>query len=153
MRQTPKVTPKVSLVEWGPNAPASLAATGKDTAPGFARKRLLLYGNGYCSAATPTLFTLVDEYQNRGTTAGGRRSSPSQERVCRNPDAVPNRSRGPGVVCPRRWRIAWHVKNYSKRKKKPEGSTPPGRILQEIRRMCIHLRLMFWPGISDQGQQ
>jgi hypothetical protein len=49
--------------------------------------------------------------------------------------------------------ITWHLKNYSKKKKKPEGSMPPGRILQEIRRMCIDLRLRFWPGISHQGQQ
>ena len=50
--------------------------------------------------------------------------------------------------------IAWHIKNYSKKKKRPEGSMPPGRILQEIRRMCIELRLTFWPGMSNhQGQQ
>jgi hypothetical protein len=49
--------------------------------------------------------------------------------------------------------IAWQVKNYSK-KKKPAGSTPPGKILQEIRRMCIDLRLTFWPGMSNhQGHQ
>ena len=49
--------------------------------------------------------------------------------------------------------IAWHIKKYSK-KQKPDGSMPPGRTLQEIRRMCIDLRLTFWPGMSDhQGQQ
>lgn len=31
---------------------------------------------------------------------------------------------------------------------------PPGKILQQIRRMCIDLRLTFWPGMSNhQGQQ
>ncbi len=34
----------------------------------------------------------------------------------------------------------------------PEGSMPPGRILKEIRRMCIDLRLAL-AGISEQGQQ
>jgi hypothetical protein len=49
--------------------------------------------------------------------------------------------------------IAKHVKNYSK-KKKPAGSVPPGRTLQEIRRMCIDLRLTFFPGMfTPQGQQ
>jgi hypothetical protein len=49
--------------------------------------------------------------------------------------------------------IASHIKNYPKRKKRG-GSMPPGKILQEIRRTCIDLRLTFWPGMSDhQGQQ
>ena len=48
--------------------------------------------------------------------------------------------------------IAWQVKNYSK--KKPQGSMHPGRTLQEIRRMCIDLRLTFFPGMSTpQGKQ
>ena len=49
--------------------------------------------------------------------------------------------------------IAWQVKNHSK-KKKPVGALPPGRILQEIRRMCIDLRLTFFPGmLTPHGQQ
>jgi hypothetical protein len=49
--------------------------------------------------------------------------------------------------------IAWQVKNHSK-KKKPVGVLPPARILQEIRRMCIDLRLTFFPGMSTpHGQQ
>jgi hypothetical protein len=48
--------------------------------------------------------------------------------------------------------ITWRVKSYSK-KKKPHGSISPGRTLQEIRRMCIDLRLTFWPGILDEGLQ
>jgi hypothetical protein len=49
--------------------------------------------------------------------------------------------------------IAWHVRNYSK-KRKLEGSMPPGQILKEIRRLCIDLRLTFWPGMCNhQGQQ
>jgi hypothetical protein len=50
--------------------------------------------------------------------------------------------------------IAWHVKKYTKKRKQLEGSMPPGKVLQEIRRMCIDLRLTFWPGMSNhQGQQ
>lgn len=49
--------------------------------------------------------------------------------------------------------IARQVKNHAK-KKKPVGALPPGRILQEIRRMCIDLRLTFFPGMStSHGQQ
>jgi hypothetical protein len=49
--------------------------------------------------------------------------------------------------------IAWHVKKYAKTKKSA-GSMPPGKILQEIRQMCIDLRLTFWPGMWDHhGQQ
>jgi hypothetical protein len=49
--------------------------------------------------------------------------------------------------------ISLHIKNYSK-KKKMAGTIPPGRILQEIRRICIDLRLTFWPGMSNpEGQQ
>ena len=49
--------------------------------------------------------------------------------------------------------IAWQVKNHSK-KKRSVGALPPGRILQEIRRMCIDLRLTFFPGMSTpHGQQ
>jgi hypothetical protein len=50
--------------------------------------------------------------------------------------------------------IAWHVKNHSRNKQKVGNSLPPGKVLQEIRRMCIDLRLTFWPGMSNhQGQQ
>lgn len=50
--------------------------------------------------------------------------------------------------------IAWHVKNHSRNRQKLGGSRPPGKVLQEIRRMCIDLRLTFWPGMSNhQGQQ
>jgi hypothetical protein len=57
------------------------------------------------------------------------------------------------VSAPAAGAIAWQIKEYSK-KNKPKGSMSPGKILQEIRRMCIDLRLTFWPGMSNhQGQQ
>jgi len=109
---------------------------------------------GHGSAATPTLFTLVDEYEK----------SEEQQPVVE--EVAPRKSGFAEILmqfptdlvdlvlsAPAAGAIAWHVKNYSKRKKRPEGSMPPGRILKEIRRMCINLRLTFWPGISDQGQQ
>jgi hypothetical protein len=108
---------------------------------------------GHSSAATPSLFTLVDEYQR----------SEEQQPVVE--EVAPRKSGFAEILmqfptdlvdmvlsAPAAGAIAWHVKNYSK-KKKPEGSMPPGRILKEIRRMCIDLRLAFWPGISEQGQQ
>ena len=109
---------------------------------------------GHGSAATPTLFTLVDEYEK----------SEEQQPVVE--EVAPRKSGFAEILmqfptdlvdlvlsAPAAGAIAWHVKNYSKRKKRPERSMPPGRILKEIRRRCIDLRLAFWPGISEQGQQ
>ena len=110
---------------------------------------------GHGSAATPTLFTLVDEYEK----------SEEQQPVVE--EVAPRKSGFAEILmqfptdlvdlvlsAPAAGAIAWHVKNYSKRKKRPERSMPPGRILKEIRRMCIDLRLTFWPGMSNhQGQQ
>ena len=48
--------------------------------------------------------------------------------------------------------IAVRTKAHSSRKKKQIGSINPGRTLKEIRRICIEIRLIFWPGISDEGR-
>ena len=48
--------------------------------------------------------------------------------------------------------IAVRTKTYSSRKKKQPGSINPGKTLKEIRRICIDIRLVFWPGISDEGR-
>jgi hypothetical protein len=48
--------------------------------------------------------------------------------------------------------IAFHTKMDSRRKNKQPGSIHPGKTLKEIRRMCIEIRLAFWPGISDHGR-
>ena len=101
---------------------------------------------GHGNTVTPTLFTLVEE-------------QPLVEEVLPLKSALaeilmqfPTDLIDLVLSAPAAGAIAWHVKKYSK-KKKPEGSMPPGRTLQEIRRMCIDLRLTFWPGICDQGQQ
>lgn len=48
--------------------------------------------------------------------------------------------------------IAWQVKQYSK--KKPQGLISAAQTLREIRRMCIDLRLTFFPGMSTpHGKQ
>jgi Family of unknown function (DUF6011) len=108
---------------------------------------------GQSSAATPTLFGLVGENKQRG-------EQPIVEELLR-------RNSGLAVIlmqyptdlidlvlsAPAAGAIASHVKNYSK-KRKPKDSMHPAKILQEIRRMCIDLRLTFWPGMfNHQGQQ
>jgi hypothetical protein len=108
---------------------------------------------GYSSEATPTLFSLVEEDeqiedQTVVEEVSTRRSGLDEILMQFPTDLVDLVLSAPVAGA-----IAWYVKNYSK-KKKPEGSMPPGRILQEIRRMCIDLRLTFWPGMSNhQGQQ
>ena len=108
---------------------------------------------GHGSAATPTLFTLVEEDVQPEEQPVVEEVSPRKSGFAEILMQFPTDLVDLVLSAPAAGAITWHVKNYSKRKKKLEGSTPPGRILQEIRRMCIDLRLTFWPGISDQGQQ
>jgi len=108
---------------------------------------------GHGSAATPTLFTLVEEDVQSEEQPVVEEVSPRKSGFAEILMQFPTDLVDLVLSAPAAGAIAWHVKNYSKRKKRPEGSMPPGRILQEIRRMCINLRLTFWPGISDQGQQ
>jgi len=108
---------------------------------------------GHGSAATPTLFTLVDEDEQTDKQPVVEEVSTRRNGFAEILVQFPTDLVDLVLSAPAAGAIAWHVKNYSKKKKKPEGSTPPGRILQEIRRMCIDLRLTFWPGISEQGQQ
>jgi len=109
---------------------------------------------GHSDAATPSLFTLVDEYQkSEEQQPVVEEVSPRKSGFAEILMQFPTDLVDLVLSAPAAGAIAWHVKNYSKRKKRSEGSMPPGRVLQEIRRMCINLRLTFWPGISDQGQQ
>lgn len=109
---------------------------------------------GHSSETTPTLFTLVDEDEQTDKQpmveeVATRRNGFAEILVQFPTDLVDLVLSAPVAGA-----IAWHVKNHSKKKKKTEYSMPPGRILQEIRRMCIDLRLTFWPGMSNhQGQQ
>ena len=130
-----------------------MAVIEEDTAPGFARKAVpIMRQSVMASAATPTLFTLVEEGQHIEEQPLVEEVLPRKSALAEILMQFPTDLIDLVLSAPAAGAIAWHVKNYSK-KKKPEGSMPPGRILQEIRRMCIDLRLTFWPGISHQGQQ
>jgi len=107
----------------------------------------------HSSAATLTLFGLVDEDEQPEEQPVVEEVSTRRSGLAEMLMQFPTDLVDLVLSAPAAGAIAWHVKKYSKKKKKPEGSMPPGRILQEIRRMCINLRLTFWPGISDQGQQ
>jgi len=108
---------------------------------------------GHGSAATPTLFTLVEEDVQPEEQPVFEEVAPRKSGFAEILMQFPTDLVDLVLSAPAAGAIAWHVKNYSKRKRSLEGSMPPGRILKEIRRMCIDLRLAFWPGISEQGQQ
>jgi len=108
---------------------------------------------GHGSVDTPTLFTLVEEGQHI-------KKQPLVEEVLPHKRAhteilmqFPTDLIDLVLSAPAAGAIASHVKNYSK-KRKPKDSVHPAKVLQEIRRMCIALRLTFWPGMfNHQGQQ
>ena len=108
---------------------------------------------GQGSAAIPALFGLVEENEQRAERpiveeVSTRKSGPAEILMQYPTDLIDL-----VLSAPAAGEIAWHVKKYAK-KKKPAGSMPPGRTLQEIRRMCIDLRLTFFPGMSTpQGRQ
>lgn len=122
------------------------------------RSKVRSHGTSYYAAihhgraVTPTLFTLVEEGQHIEEQPLIEEVLPSERALTEILMQFPTDLIDLVLSAPAAGAIAWHVKKYSK-KKKPEGSMPPGRTLQEIRRMCIDLRLTFWPGICDQGQQ
>jgi len=107
---------------------------------------------GHGSAVTPTLFTLVEEGQHMEEQPLVKEVIPRKSALAEILMQFPTDLVELVLSAPATGAIARHIKNYSK-KKKPAGSMPPGRTLQEIRRMCIDLRLTFWPGVSDQGLQ
>lgn len=47
--------------------------------------------------------------------------------------------------------IATHLKRH-RRKKLTQGDQSPKITLKEIRRRCINLRMLFWPGFSLKGE-
>lgn len=47
--------------------------------------------------------------------------------------------------------IATHLKRH-RRKKLTQGDQSPMITLKEIRRRCINLRMLFWPGFSFKGE-
>jgi len=48
--------------------------------------------------------------------------------------------------------IAAQIKSYSRGKRKQSGISA-GKVLKQIRRMCIEFRLLFWPGLSMNLKQ
>jgi len=107
---------------------------------------------GHGSAATPTLFSLVEEDVQPEEQPVVEEVSPRKSGFAEILMQFPTDLVDLVLSAPAAGAIAKHVKNYSK--EKPAGSMPPGKTLQEIRRMCIDLRLTFFPGMSTpQGQQ
>jgi hypothetical protein len=47
--------------------------------------------------------------------------------------------------------IATHLKRTRRKHPFPKGYSP-GKTLKEIRRTCIDLRMLFWPGFSFKGE-
>jgi len=108
---------------------------------------------GHGSTVNPTLFALVEEGQHIEERPLVEEVLPRKSALAEILMQFPTDLIDLVLSAPAAGAIAWQVKNYSK-KNKPKGSMPPGNILQEIRRICIDLRLTFWPGMSNhQGQQ
>ena len=108
---------------------------------------------GHNTAGIPTLFTLVDEDAQIEEQPVVEELSTHRSGLAKNLRQFPTDLVDLVLSAPAAGAIAWQVKNYSKKKTRA-GSMPPGRTLQEIRRMCIDLRLTFFPGMSTpQGQQ
>jgi len=51
------------------------------------------------------------------------------------------------VSAPAPGSIAAQIKLYSHRKSK-QNEVPAGKLIKQIRRVCIEFRLLFWPGLS-----
>jgi len=47
--------------------------------------------------------------------------------------------------------IAMRVKSHRRKRSKQKGQSPI-IALRKIRRMCIELRMLFWPGFSSKGE-
>jgi hypothetical protein len=123
------------------------------------RSRVRSHGSSHyavispAGAVTPTLFTLVGEVQHIKEQPLVKEVIPHKSALAEILMRFPTNLIDLVLSAPVPGAIAWHVKSYSK-KKMPRGSMPPGRALQEIRRMCIDLRLTFFPGMSTpHGQQ
>ena len=101
-------------------------------------------------STTPTLFTLVekDEQPKEEVVADTALIGEMSDILLQFPTDLVDLvlSKPPAST------IAFHTKPYSSRKKKQLGSINPGKTLKEIRRICIDIRLVFWPGISDEGR-
>lgn len=105
------------------------------------------------SPATPTLLSIIEKNGQPSDKEVIEEASPPRSGLSEILVKYPMDLIDLVLSAPAPGEIAWHVKNYTK-KKKPQHSVPPGRTLQEIRRMCIDFRLPFFPGMSTpQGRQ
>jgi hypothetical protein len=105
-------------------------------------------------ASAPTLLSLAEDFEQQVEQVVVEEVSPRKNGLAKILTKYPTGLIDLVLSTPASGAVAWHVKKYSKKRKKLEGWMPPGKILQEIRRMCIDLRLTFWPGMSNrQGQQ
>jgi uncharacterized protein DUF6011 len=101
----------------------------------------------------PTLFTLLDQDEPIGEQSVVEEVAAHRSELTKNLIQFPTYLVDLVLCAPANGAIAKHIKSFSK-KKKLAGSSHPGRILQEIRRMCIDLRLTFFPGMSTpHGKQ
>ncbi len=55
------------------------------------------------------------------------------------------------LSAPGNGKIAMCVKSHRRKRSKPKGQSPI-LTLREIRRRCINLRMLFWPGFSFKGE-
>ena len=107
----------------------------------------------YAHPTTPTLLSLIDNNEQATDQQVVAQVSPCKNGLAEILMKYPTDLVDLVLSAPAPGAIAWQVKNYAK-KKKLQSSMHPGRTLQEIRRMCIDLRLTFFPGMSTpQGQQ
>jgi hypothetical protein len=108
---------------------------------------------GRGSVVIPTLFGLVEENEQRAERSVVEEVSAPKMGPAEILMQYPTDLIDLVLSAPAAGEIAWQVRKYAT-KKKSKGSMPPGKLLQEIRRMCIDLRLIFWPGMWDHhGQQ
>lgn len=49
--------------------------------------------------------------------------------------------------------IAYRVKEYTKKKDRKKDAPHPRLLLRDIRQVCLELRMMFFPGLSQDGKQ
>lgn len=101
----------------------------------------------------PTLFTWIDQDKQIGEQPVVEEVGAHRSELTKNLIQFPTYLVDLVLCAPATGAIAKHIKSSSKKKKRA-GSSHPGRTVQEIRRMCIDLRLTFFPGMSTpQGKQ
>lgn len=130
---------------------AGITGSQKDYMPGRKARRNLACLQENRGSTSPTLFTLVrkDEQTEEFTVTGEEALSGALLDVT---SQFPADLLNLVLSAPPPGAIASRDRHFSNRKKKGSGAINPGKALREIRRMCIDIRLAFWPGISDRGR-